>query len=338
MIIGGYWSDANNVNNDSALLDSVELFGCSDNSNSSSSISLPSFPGGGIYLTAGAFIPTEEKVLVCGGYGCSSSCGARRECFSWSPASPEVWRREPPLKRPRWLHFMAMVAKERPVVLGGRGGGEITEVLEEAGGWRSYRNLSGGWFSLAGCLAHNGGRVYSLGQDLVELKLASWKLSRLPAGVVYKGGCAVAKAGGKEGIFVRSGHWLDLRTLTWHLKATPPSRPSEEEEEEQALWSFRGRPTVFGSPRCNGSGSSSCSSVEVAQYSPEADRWEAVGRMRRPRTYHEVVEVPGFFCEAVQTRLLTGGEAGAAAVLCQFVSQYALMQLLAHVVLSFFHL
>ena len=62
------------------VLDSVELFGCGDSSsgssNSSNNIHLPPFPGGGVYLTAGAHIPPavsggEGKVLVCGGYGCS---------------------------------------------------------------------------------------------------------------------------------------------------------------------------------------------------------------------------------------------------------------------------
>ncbi len=62
-----------------------------------------------------------------------------------------------------------------------------------------------------------------------------------------------------------------------------------------ALWSFRGKPTVFGSTVCDGLGN--CEFRGVEQYDVDTDMWINIGEMIQTRTFHEVVEVPVSFCE-----------------------------------------
>jgi len=61
------------------------------------------------------------------------------------------------------------------------------------------------------------------------------------------------------------------------------------------MFSFRGKPTVFGNPECNLD--FECPLTEVLQYDPATDKWESLGSLSKQRIAAEIVEVPISFCE-----------------------------------------
>ncbi len=110
--------------------------------------------------------------------------------------------------------------------------------------------------------------------------------------------CAFLEVDGVPGITIRTGHWLNLDTLQWEARAGPTYNPLAGEVPND-MWSFRGRPTIFGNPFCDED--FNCVNTEVLQYDPEADAWAPIGYLSEGRYYHEVVEVPRSFCQAVAT-------------------------------------
>ena len=66
-------------------------------------------------------------------------------------------------------------------------------------------------------------------------------------------------------------------------------------EEPNAIWKFRGKPTVFGNTVCDGQ--ANCDYTGVVQYDVDTDRWYDLGTLQRSRKYHHMVEVPVSFCE-----------------------------------------
>jgi len=54
-----------------------------------------------------------------------------------------------------------------------------------------------------------------------------------------------------------------------------------------AMWSFRGKPTIFGAPRCTDEGR--CFNDVIMQYQPESDTWRELGGMAKARTMHQVI-------------------------------------------------
>ncbi len=92
---------------------------------------------------------------------------------------------------------------------------------------------------------------------------------------------------------MRNGFWFNLATLQWQAKRFPPY--TDLTEEANALFSYQGRPTMFGSPMCDGQGN--CEYKEVLQYNEVTDNWDSLGSMAEGRQLHEVVEVPQSFCD-----------------------------------------
>ena len=70
-----------------------------------------------------------------------------------------------------------------------------------------------------------------------------------------------------------------------------------------ALWSYRGRPTIFGQPECDDAGV--CVKRGVIQYDPSADEWSTMDSLVNARQVHEVVEVPQAFCQLGQAPPVT---------------------------------
>ena len=62
-----------------------------------------------------------------------------------------------------------------------------------------------------------------------------------------------------------------------------------------SMWSFQGKPTIFGNPTCDED--FRCSFSEVIQFDLASNTWEVLGNMLRSRRYHEVIEVPVSVCE-----------------------------------------
>lgn len=52
---------------------------------------------------------------------------------------------------------------------------------------------------------------------------------------------------------------------------------------------------MFGNPMCDGEGV--CEYREVLQYSEVTDTWDFLGTLQETRTLHEVIEVPGEYCD-----------------------------------------
>ncbi len=92
---------------------------------------------------------------------------------------------------------------------------------------------------------------------------------------------------------MRNGFWFNLETETWEAKRFPPYINIADEPD--GLFSYQGRPTMFGSPICDGEGN--CDYKEVLQYNEESDTWNSLGMLVEGRQHHDVVEVPISFCE-----------------------------------------
>ncbi len=62
-------------------------------------------------------------------------------------------------------------------------------------------------------------------------------------------------------LFFRFGYFFNLRTESWEKHPYPPYDPLDG--LPNAMWSFRGRPTVFGSNECDDQGD--CSNKKIVQ-------------------------------------------------------------------------
>ncbi len=65
------------------------------------------------------------------------------------------------------------------------------------------------------------------------------------------------------GIFVRYGYWFNLNTQTWSLRTPPPLTYLSATSQPNGLVSWRGRPTYFGFPECDGTGE--CHNTRIIQ-------------------------------------------------------------------------
>ncbi len=96
------------------------------------------------------------------------------------------------------------------------------------------------------------------------------------------------------GVMIRNGYWFNLDSKEWESKRFPPYTDVAFIEPD-AMYNFRGKPTIFGNPLCGDEGA--CEFTEVLQYSSDTNTWESLGKLLQSRLYHEVIEVPGEFCE-----------------------------------------
>ena len=76
--------------------------------------------------------------------------------------------------------------------------------------------------------------------------------------------------------------------------------------DKVAMWSYQGKPTIFGNPVCDDE--AHCENKEVIQYDPESDSWVMIGQMLESRTYHAVIEVPAEFCEVLNPNVSSGSQ------------------------------
>ncbi len=80
---------------------------------------------------------------------------------------------------------------------------------------------------------------------------------------------------------LRTGYWLDLETLEFTALTGPTYQPFQQSPLPNEMFSFRGRPTIFGNKRCDDD--LNCVDDEVLQYDPEEDEWVPIGTMFQAR-------------------------------------------------------
>jgi len=90
-----------------------------------------------------------------------------------------------------------------------------------------------------------------------------------------------------------TGMFLNLETFAW----TPyQDAGSFSTESTNALFTFQGKPTIFGTNTCEQCDDDQRPHTEVLQYQPDDDTWVIIGNMLESRELHEVVQVPSSFC------------------------------------------
>ncbi len=109
--------------------------------------------------------------------------------------------------------------------------------------------------------------------------------------------CAISEIGGDPGIFTRSGWWYSIGDRMWNTRQAVPSALQNLTTMPNSMFTFGGRATVFGSPRCDALGQ--CVYDQVIQYRDDLDQWVSIGYMAQERDFHSVVEVPKEFCELI---------------------------------------
>ncbi len=95
---------------------------------------------------------------------------------------------------------------------------------------------------------------------------------------------------------LRNGYWFNLDSLEWEVKMFPPNNVYVTEAD--SLYSFRGMPTIFGSPVCNSEGD--CEYTEVMQYDNDDDEWNSLGYLLESRSFQAVIEVPQSVCDLIE--------------------------------------
>jgi len=265
------------------------------------------------YMAGGEFYADDTlssggRAVVCGGYDCSAGprdCEPTDACFSWSPE--EGWTPFADLRQAKFGHLMGLapnldsvsdIETRVPVVIGGGSlQTQIWNVDEER--WDAYRSLDDTRWGTTGCTTQYGDRVYHIRGRIVELDLLTWDWKTIgntevdDFAIRTPGRCSVAYVGDRPGILIRNGFWFDLIDHKWEQARFPPA--FEKSVVPNALYSFRGRATMFGNTECDNEGN--CEYTEIVSYDGESDTWISMGNMLKPRTLHEVIEVPKEFCD-----------------------------------------
>ena len=160
--------------------------------------------------------------------------------------------------------------------------------------WHNYMDMPIQAYSLD-CFIHYEDAIYLILEDVLRLDPFTWELTTVvsvPSFLQRPGKCAGLSIGGDPGIITRDGNWLNLNTLQWEVKVMPYYDPAAN--VPNAMWSFRGLPTIFGVPSCDGA--DVCENRDVIQYDPQLNKWTTLGSMVHSRSNHEVIEVSASFC------------------------------------------
>ena len=299
LIIGGFTDGI-------GVIDRSELFGCEHAP--VSSFGVDSYPIG-VYLGNGVYF--DGKVDICGGYGCDEhgSCNMQQACHQLKPAD-KAWSTDgTALIQPRYAHLMDLMpdvnatsGEKFPVTFGYR---SMSEIFSE-GQWKNYVDLDPydiPFYSVS-CNAYDADEnvLYTVyNQQMKKIDWGTGEMTDLgepldaPDSV---GQCAFAQNDEERGIMTHLGYWFNLNNLQWEAKKQPPYLP-DGVFKPNAIWSFRGKPTLFGYPDCEeADGCTTRNNTQVFQYDIDADEWHPIGELTLGTKFHSVVEVPGEFCDA----------------------------------------
>ena len=116
----------------------------------------------------------------------------------------------------------------------------------------------------------------------------------IPSKLVNPGKCVGIEIGDTKGIMFVKGYYIDLDTQNTTKVSYPPWEAIDGPLPSKAMFSFRGKPTVFGYTNCDNEGN--CVNDRVLQYDPMMDEWKFIGSIKEERNDVEVVEVPRSWC------------------------------------------
>ncbi len=297
----------------------AEIYDCPDHNYG---INVPPLPRT-ILHTAGKWLSSENKVLVCGGLDCFSTTNfgsARAECFSWDPYSDDWdWRLHSTMFEKRAGHILADYndgGVDTVLAIGGKPAEYNTEILRN-GVWERFDDLPPEMEFMddsRGCLVQDGDKVYSVYRNVTELDLTTWTARIIgPSFISFSdvGYCAIGvDPDGYKGIVALRGNFFRFDTEEWTQIAAPPMVSPIEKHN---LVNYRGIPTIFGMPYCtDGAGGVCFSNNDVWQYDNSNDTWVLLeNEMMQDRVWHTIVEIPRPMCDRAPkpktVALLLGG-------------------------------
>jgi len=99
-------------------------------------------------------------------------------------------------------------------------------------------------------------------------------------------------------LFFIDGSFFNLDDGVWR-KYESPGYYTEQNIYVNELYSFRGKPTVFGTCKnCDDPNDLTAEHKEIIQYLEEDDEWITIGYMQESRIDNLVIEVPISFCDS----------------------------------------
>ena len=238
--------------------------------------------------------------MSCGGYG--SPGGLSSACYNWNPALG-TFVHDSDLTKGRYAHILEQMVDINDTSSSGpvpMALGYLTEsdaYISTSNTWRNYMDTPKTMFS-RDCFIYYDSAIYHLTNELVMIDPLTWEstvVTAVQSSLQNPERCAGVSIGGDPGIFTRTGNWLNLNTLQWEVKVMPYYDPAAS--VPNAMWSFRGLPTIFGMSACDGG--SVCDNRDVIQYDPQTNAWVNLGAMVHSRTNHDVVEVPASYCNVL---------------------------------------
>ena len=289
------------------ITNSVELFGCPN----AASFEVEEFPFYN-FLTGGVYLPGPERALVCGGYSCPENsqigCEISSRCYFYS-ARYHVWAETGSMPAGRLAQFMFMATDmdnpeygELPVILGPDATQPSLIYDPVTYLWKEYKTVTGesvAFYMTLGCVVQYGDEIIKIGEGkVISLDINTFvanKTADIPQAIGTRADtrCALGNVNGKDGILTQYGYWFDLEDKTWSYQTVTPLPFLRQ--EANAMFTFRGKPTIFGNAKCGTDGA--CPYKGVVQYDAETDKWIDLGDMLIERQMHSIVEVPSTFCD-----------------------------------------
>lgn len=277
LIIGGY--------SNGSVSDSVELFGCGEHS-----IFLPSLPSS-VYLSYG--LDMGDSVLLCGGYGCQDDyCSMSNVCY-WLDS--DGWHYHSTMNQQVYAHFLDINNDGNVRRFGYRY--ESDTYNDNTGNWTNAADMETRTFSID-CGVQYQGSFYFVMNSVEKINLETGEsevvVEEVPSEYYKRGKCALTQIDGQDGILNDLGYFMDLNTFQWS-NYSQAYYLNDDENPLNNLWSYQGKPTVFG-PFSNCQDGCVYSN-DVIQFDPQTKVWNHIGNFNQGRSFHAMVEVSSSFCD-----------------------------------------
>ena len=304
-------------------LTSAEIFGCPGEE----SILIADYPTT-VQWASGIFWEARQEPLVCGGINCYVTdycanydyCAGEflETCYTWNAAS-NTWSHTGYLINAQSRFHMGQITSpaegwnKDPIVLGGLGGDPDgyeyeciydTAVLKDDTWikhkkWPDFRDYSvQSWGDE--CMTQIDNEVYVLNDEYFDnttvTNLETWETRPIFEGQMDDAWqncndgcfCVPMEKGGKKGIYLQFGAWLNLEDERVEYLAPPT-------DEFNKIDGLNGLPTAFGPMDCVDL--EGCySTTRVEQYDIETDSWKFLGDLAESRYFATVVEIPDSVC------------------------------------------
>ncbi len=299
LLIGGYYAD----DSDPRLMSEVEIYGCPGAKRAPAPMVNRNYAMGAMFVDDGA----DGYILACGGNQCvdtHNGCifGASQSCWTYNPAMDNAWiEMDDQMVEGRWGLLLGEMphpddaAVDVTLAVGFR---TLTEYLDTDNGWVAHYELPNRWTNF-NCMVQYDGLIYVIHDEVITWNPndgVETTIVETPEDAIETSRCVVTTIDGQDGIFLRTGYFFDLATQSWVAPTGGSQIPTPAPTNE--MFSYGGRPTVFGAPTCNGV--NLCIFDSVIQYVWEDDEWVLLTEfLEYPRRYQEMVEVPIEFCNLI---------------------------------------